>query len=1177
VRTSAFRLLLLLLAPLAVAANAFSATRTVCASGCMYSDLQAAIDAAAPGDTLLLRAGETFKGNFILRAKSGTSWITIRSDASDSQLPSDGVRLVPSDRPGANTSKSLLPRLLGLGGALITTPVVQTAPGAHNYRLEFLEIDGSANQGFETLVQLGDGGTGAPPTDIVLDRVYLHGHPYKGMKRGVSLNGVRLDVLNSYIADVKAANADSQGIAGWNGAGPFKIINNYIEAGAENIMFGGADPRIANLVPSDITVSRNYLTRPLSWRNPIVPTPASVAASATTGGSLAAGAHYFRIVAVLQTSSVAAVSLPSKEVSATTGSGGAVRLSWGAVAGADNYRVYHGTAAGAESRYVEIPASAAALTYTGSGETSGTPPKSGTPWVVKNNFELKNAQRVKVDGNVMENTWIAGQSGYAIVLTPRNSENRAPWSTVKDVTITNNIVRHAAAVVNIANRDNIYPSGPTTNVTIRNNLFEDIGNSQYGTGAKAVLIGGGATPITFDHNTFVHENTSLVYAYGSATMPAFTFTNNLARHNDYGIMGEGTAPGNLTINTFFPSSNITCNAIAGAVAKNYPAKNAYPTLAAWIASFVNFVAGDYRLLTTTALYTAGCADPKPGADVDAITTAIADGTGSTTTPPPTSGNAPPVANPGGPYTAAVGAAVTVNGSGSTDDGSITAYRWTWGDDVLVRAADLAAGNIHGSAWVRTPMSDAAGGAALTNPDRGAAKIDPPLASPSSYVEFTVNAAAGVPYRMWIRMRAGSNYYGNDSLSVQFSGAVDANGNAIDRIGTTSAAPVILEEGNDALVSNWGWNDASYGSVAAPIYFARSDPQTIRIQQREDGVSWDQFVLSAGAYRSAAPGALKNDTTILPASFGAGTGVTASHTYAAAGSYPLALTVTDNEGSSGTTLGAVNVGGGSSASLSADAGGPYTGGVRSGILFDGRGSSVPSGSSAEYRWTFGDEIVLHASDARTADLHGRWALVQDSSAADGVTLENADRNDPKVVTPAAAPANYVEFTFNAAAGVPYHFWLRMRAIGDGYSNDSVWVQFSGATTSTGSPLYRIGTTSAMGVVLEEGYGAGISGWGWNDSGYGNLGDPIYFATSGPQTVRIQQREDGIRIDQLVISAARYFDAAPGTTRQDHTVLPAFTAEGSRVSYAFQKAGTYPVTLTIKTAAGTVSDSTTAVIR
>ena len=44
-----------------------AATRRVCASGCDYRDLQQAIDAAAAGDTILLRAGETFTGHFVLR------------------------------------------------------------------------------------------------------------------------------------------------------------------------------------------------------------------------------------------------------------------------------------------------------------------------------------------------------------------------------------------------------------------------------------------------------------------------------------------------------------------------------------------------------------------------------------------------------------------------------------------------------------------------------------------------------------------------------------------------------------------------------------------------------------------------------------------------------------------------------------------------------------------------------------------------------------------------------------------------------------------------------------------------------------------------------------------------------------------------------------------------------
>src|SRR4051794_26298910 len=125
----------------ALSGAAEAATRTVCASGCDYSNLQTAINDAVGGDVVLLRAGETFVGNFILRSKSSssTSFITIRSDAPDSSLPADGVRLIPEGKPGANVTSSALPRLLGQGGAYKSTAVIRTEPGAHHYRLQFLD------------------------------------------------------------------------------------------------------------------------------------------------------------------------------------------------------------------------------------------------------------------------------------------------------------------------------------------------------------------------------------------------------------------------------------------------------------------------------------------------------------------------------------------------------------------------------------------------------------------------------------------------------------------------------------------------------------------------------------------------------------------------------------------------------------------------------------------------------------------------------------------------------------------------------------------------------------------------------------------------------------------------------------------------------------------------------
>ena len=881
------------------AGSADAATLTVCRSGCGYSSFQAALNAATPGDTILLRAGETFVGNFTLPAKgSSTAFITIRSDAADSQLPPDGVRLVPSDRSGSNTSRSLLPRLLGQGGVYKTTPVLRTAAGAHHYLLKFVEIDGSASEGYETIVRLGDDKADtAIAHDIVMDRVYVHGHRYRGQKRGITLNGQTMSVLNSYVADVKAVLTDCQAIAGYNGAGPFDIVNNFLEASAENIMFGGSGPAISQLVPADIEIRRNHLYKPLSWQKDIVAAPASPRASATTGGSLSSGTHYFRVAALMVTGARTATSVGSAQVSATVGSSGAVTLSWSGVAGADRYRIYRGTTSGRQTVYTDTSGAGTSFTYKGTGETSGTPPTTGTRWVVKNLLELKNAERVTIEGNIMENVWKAGQAGYAIMLTPRNASGTAYWSRVQDVMIANNVVRRASGAVNITGYDDSGTSGRTKRITVRNNLFYDIDPVKYGGLAKAFLLGDGPDTVTMDRNTVVHNNSAVVHGYGDPTT-GFRFSNNNTIHNRYGIMGDGAQPGNYALNMYFPSAIVTCNILAGGSASAYPATNKFPSVSDWNASFAGPSTGDYSLRSGSVVAQLGCDGVAPGANFTELNGALAGTTAPDTSedPSPTTSNEPPIAQAGGPYTAAAGAVVTVNGSASSDaDGSIVTYRWTWGDEVLVRAADLPASAVHGTDWARTSVSGAAGGIAMNNPDRGTAKRDVALASPASYVEFQVRVAAGVPYKLWMRMRAAGNSVSNDSLHLQFSGAVDALGAPVARIGTTSSLPVLLEDGRGAYVSGWGWNDEDYEGMAAPVYFSQSGVQTIRIQQREDGVMWDELVLSSARYRTASPGLLKNDTNILSSTFGTSTGVTSSHTYAVSGVFPLLLTVIDDDG------------------------------------------------------------------------------------------------------------------------------------------------------------------------------------------------------------------------------------------------------------------------------------------
>ena len=183
-----------------------------------------------------------------------------------------------------------------------------------------------------------------------------------------------------------------------------------------------------------------------------------------------------------------------------------------------------------------------------------------------------------------------------------------------------------------------------------------------------------------------------------------------------------------------------------------------------------------------------------------------------------------------------------------------------------------------------------------------------------------------------------------------------------------------------------------------------------------------------------------------------------------------------------------------------------------------------------------DVVLYAAEAPVRV--GAWSIVSDASAAGGSRLNNPNAGAAIISTPQASPANYFEMTFTAPAGQGFRLWLRGKAYNDSGYNDSVHVQFSDSVNASGSAVYRIGTTSGTYVNLAEASGETIQGWGWQDNGFGLnvLGPLIYFANSGTHTIRIQVREDGFSIDQIVLSADTYVTSAPGANKLDTTKLP-----------------------------------------
>ncbi|HEV3484961.1 MAG TPA: hypothetical protein VG106_06115, partial [Vicinamibacterales bacterium] len=183
-----------------------------------------------------------------------------------------------------------------------------------------------------------------------------------------------------------------------------------------------------------------------------------------------------------------------------------------------------------------------------------------------------------------------------------------------------------------------------------------------------------------------------------------------------------------------------------------------------------------------------------------------------------------------------------------------------------------------------------------------------------------------------------------------------------------------------------------------------------------------------------------------------------------------------------------------------------------------------------------DVVLWAGRATT--FAGGWTPVADGTAAGGQAMLHPDAGAAKISTALALPQHYFELTFNAEAGKPYRLWLRGRAERDYWGNDSVHVQFSDSVDDGGLPRWRIESTSSLEVNLEDGSGAGLLGWGWQDNGYGAgvLGPLVRFETTGVHTIRVQTREDGFRIDQIVLSPATYLNSAPGALKNDTTILP-----------------------------------------
>ncbi len=419
-------------------------------------NLQWALNRARRGDEIVLAAAAQFTGNFTLPALKGTpadGWVVIRGEKSD-RLPVPGTRVTPSD--GA-----LMPAIITTN----TAPAIRFQAGASGWWLSGLEVTVSPALTHQQygLIFAGESDQStmeSVPSDIVIERMYVHGQSTSNMSRCIALNSARTVIVDSHLGDCHGRGFDSQAIAGWAGPGPYRIENNHLEGAGENLLFGGADPLIQGLIPSDIVIRRNYIVTPLSWKG---------------------------------------------------------------------------------------------------------------VWLKKNLFELKNAVRVLVEGNVMDGSWTHGQTGFAVVLKSGNQSGGCRWCRTTDVTFRRNLIRNSGAGFNVAARDD-NPNTDTTarRILITENVLERIGIAPYEGEQRGFQLLRETADITIERSVLSGDLIAPLVLEGSPGTLRAVFRDNVWAEGRYGVVATDRAPGGPSIATGAPGTTWANITLIGPMQSGYP-------------------------------------------------------------------------------------------------------------------------------------------------------------------------------------------------------------------------------------------------------------------------------------------------------------------------------------------------------------------------------------------------------------------------------------------------------------------------------------------------------------------------------------------------------------------------------------------------------------------------------
>lgn len=562
--------------------------------------LQDAIIAAAQSNSvereIILPASFVAKGPIELTvpsgANSGNKYITIRSQNLAS-LPVNGNRVATTD--GINMPIIQAPSSVAVGTSAIRTPQNGPASPAHHYRFQGIhfkkDVDANISNVFMELGVIDGSQNTIPkiPHHFIVERCWFEGSSASNYR---TINAIRIAADNVTVADsllldfrqIYGGGVDAATISVINSQGPYSIVNNAMAATSEGMMFGG---------------DYGHVQFPGSVTNP---TTTSATLSSTTGLavdsdiSFVVGGAYSpnsaTIVRSINGNNITFDAIPTAPDNLST-------AKWGA-----------------QPSFAEVRRNYIFKRLSWRASDSSW---DNVNWEIKNLFEAKRARYVHVEGNLLEKTWNKDQH-YAVVLAPRNQERASPFSVVREIYFVNNIIQNAGGGISILLSDNNggYPSGRSSEITFRNNLFRNIGYNwdvnipghflNLELGNKGISLHG--RRYHFIHNTIDHSANPSASHYGETVDigsgkyvdDARWFYNAINR--PWKAFGSANfTEGAGTITEYFPSGAPTSwnkNLIAGVAGTglDYPSQGIYPT-ASWSAQFVNYVSGDFTLTTSS--------------------------------------------------------------------------------------------------------------------------------------------------------------------------------------------------------------------------------------------------------------------------------------------------------------------------------------------------------------------------------------------------------------------------------------------------------------------------------------------------------------------------------------------------------------------------------------------------